>query len=89
MRQRKIKDIDQKLSDFDDVIVPSSEGHSGSWRKLFENGTDKPLFLEIGSGKGRFITSSCKSKSRCAFPCCRGTCERNHTRDGQKQGGGT
>ena len=36
MRQRKIKDIDQKLSDFDDVIVSSSEGHSGSWRKLFE-----------------------------------------------------
>ena len=72
MRQRKIKDIDQKLSDFDDVIVPSSEGHSGSWRKLFENGTDKPLFLEIGSGKGRFITSSASQNPDVLFLAAEG-----------------
>ena len=72
MRQRKIKDIDQKLSDFDDVIVPSSEGHSGSWRKLFENGTDKPLFLEIGSGKGRFITSSASQNPDALFLAAEG-----------------
>lgn len=72
MRQRKIKDIDQKLSDFDDVIVSSSEGHSGSWRKLFENGTDKPLFLEIGSGKGRFITSSASQNPDALFLAAEG-----------------
>lgn len=72
MRQRKIKDIDQKLSDFDDVIVPSSEGHSGSWRKLFENGTNKPLFLEIGSGKGRFITSSASQNPDALFLAAEG-----------------
>ena len=72
MRQRKIKDIDQKLSDFDDVIVPSSEGHSGSWRKLFENGTNKPLFLEIGSGKGRFITSSASKNPDALFLAAEG-----------------
>lgn len=72
MRQRKIKDIDQKLSGFDDVIVPSSEGHSGSWRKLFENGTNKPLFLEIGSGKGRFITSSASQNPDALFLAAEG-----------------
>lgn len=72
MRQRKIKDIDQKLSDFDDVIVSSSEGHSGSWRELFENGTDKPLFLEIGSGKGRFITSSASQNPDALFLAAEG-----------------
>ena len=72
MRQRKIKDIDQKLSDFDDVIVPSSEGHSGSWRKLFENGANKPLFLEIGSGKGRFITSSASQNPDALFLAAEG-----------------
>lgn len=72
MRQRKIKDIDQKLSDFDDVIVSSSEGHSGSWRKLFENGTNKPLFLEIGSGKGRFITSSASQNPDALFLAAEG-----------------
>ena len=72
MRQRKIKDIDQKLSDFDDVIVPSLEGHSGSWRKLFENGTNKPLFLEIGSGKGRFITSSASQNPDAFFLAAEG-----------------
>ena len=72
MRQRKIKDIDQKLSDFDDVIIPSSEGHSGNWRKLFDNGANKPLFLEIGSGKGRFITSSASQNPDALFLAAEG-----------------
>lgn len=72
MRQRKIKDIDQKLSDFDDVIIPNSEGHSGNWRKLFDNGANKPLFLEIGSGKGRFITSSASQNPDALFLAAEG-----------------
>lgn len=72
MRQRKIKNIDQKLNDFDDIIISSSEGHSGSWREVFGAGCEKSLFLEIGSGKGRFITSSAKQNPDALFLAAEG-----------------
>ncbi|MDY6037557.1 MAG: tRNA (guanosine(46)-N7)-methyltransferase TrmB [Eubacterium sp.] len=67
MRQRKIKDIDEKLQEFENIIVPNSQGRAGCWRESFildrsdagqvDEILSKSLFLEIGSGKGRFITS--------------------------------
>lgn len=34
-------------------VVQDPEAHKGSWREVF--GNDRPLHLEIGTGKGRFL----------------------------------
>ncbi len=54
MRQRKIKDIDNKLADFRDLIVENPAAYKGRWKEVFGNG--QPVYLEIGCGKGQFIT---------------------------------
>jgi len=55
MRQRKIKDIDKKLADFDALTVADPAAYKGRWKELF--GNDNPVYLEIGCGKGQFITN--------------------------------
>ncbi len=88
MRQRKIKDIENKLLDYYDLLIDSPEEKRGMWRSVFfdsnnssksdsecnENAprietsdrasdktsdktSDRKLFVEIGCGKGKFITS--------------------------------
>lgn len=55
MRQRKIKDIDKKLAGFDGLTVANPAAYKGRWKELF--GNDGPVYLEIGCGKGQFITN--------------------------------
>ena len=84
MRQRKIKDIEQKLAVYEPMLVREPAAQKGKWRGLFscaetetagpatpERGaeTGRPeaadagpadrrrLYLEIGCGKGQFITA--------------------------------
>ena len=68
MRQRKIKDIENKLLDYSDLIIKDPASHKGSWREFFASSLDtenadksddksSPLLLEIGCGKGRFIST--------------------------------
>ena len=52
MRQRKIKNLETKYEDYDNIIY-DPESHRGRWSEL---AGDKPLFLEIGCGKGKFIS---------------------------------
>jgi tRNA (guanine-N7-)-methyltransferase len=54
MRQRKIKNIDEKLQAFSRVIEDSPAAQKGRWRQVF--GNDHPIYLEIGCGKGQFIS---------------------------------
>ena len=71
MRQRKIKEIDKKISAYEDCIVRIPENQKGRWREVFHsdvalqeetssqvviNIQDSELFAEIGCGKGNFIT---------------------------------
>lgn len=67
MRQRKIKDIDEKIEIFGEPLVRDPIAFKGRWREAFGEYCDSdapaascgmPLYLEIGSGKGRFITES-------------------------------
>jgi len=37
-----------------EIIEPNPESHKGKWNELF--GNDNPLHIEVGSGKGQFIT---------------------------------
>ena len=58
MRQRKIKDIENKLVEYMDLIEENPTEHKGKWRELFKKDEDAGLFVEIGCGKGRFIAES-------------------------------
>ena len=60
MRQRRIKNLDEKMEYLADLIVDSPEDAKGKWRELYAPGQKPddervPLFAEIGCGKGKFI----------------------------------
>ena len=58
MRLRRKPWIDQAIHDFDDFVFPkdrpASEAQKGEWHSLF--GSEKPLYVELGTGKGDFIS---------------------------------
>ena len=54
MRQRKLKNLDERLSEFSRFIAADPAASKGRWQQVF--GNDRPLWLEIGCGKGQFIT---------------------------------
>lgn len=53
MRMRKKKNLDGRLLACAPVMVEQPQDYRGAWHTLF--GAEKPLHLEIGCGKGRFI----------------------------------
>lgn len=53
MRMRKKKNLDTRLIACAQVMVERPESLRGAWHTLF--GAQRPLHLEIGCGKGRFI----------------------------------
>ncbi|WP_027869929.1 tRNA (guanosine(46)-N7)-methyltransferase TrmB [Eubacterium sp. AB3007] len=54
MRQRKIKNLDEKLAALSAHVVDSPDAWKGRWRSRL--GTER-ICLEIGCGKGKFIDS--------------------------------
>ena len=58
MRLRRKPWIDQAIHDFDDFVFPkdrpATEELKGKWRSIF--GNEKPLYVELGTGKGDFIS---------------------------------
>lgn len=58
MRQRKIKDIDNKLAAYKAFTVEVPAANKGKWQEIF--GNQNPIYLEIGCGKGQFITEMAK-----------------------------
>ncbi|MGM9967857.1 MULTISPECIES: tRNA (guanosine(46)-N7)-methyltransferase TrmB [unclassified Rummeliibacillus] len=42
------------IKEHSEIIIPDPEQYKGNWQKLF--GNDNPLHIEVGSGKGQFIT---------------------------------
>ena len=63
MRQRKTKNLEEKLLDYEDVLIKKENIRQGHWledafgNKITENAR---LYVEIGCGKGRFITEMAK-----------------------------
>jgi len=53
MRQRKLKNIDSKYEDYTDLIIDDPAAMRGRWS---EKSCGAPLFIEIGCGKGKFIS---------------------------------
>lgn len=42
------------INEHPEIIIPDPEQYKGNWQKLF--GNNNPLHIEVGSGKGQFIT---------------------------------
>ena len=58
MRLRRKPWVDKAIHDFDDFVfpkdAPASEEQQGRWAEVF--GREAPLYVELGTGKGDFIT---------------------------------
>jgi tRNA (guanine-N7-)-methyltransferase len=57
MRQRKIKNLDEKIATLQHLVAEVPQGNMGRWRGVFvgEDNSEKKMFLELGCGKGMFI----------------------------------
>ena len=53
MRQRKLKNLDTKYEAYADLIIDDPAGMRGRW---IEKSGGAPLYIEIGCGKGKFIS---------------------------------
>lgn len=53
MRQRNIKNLEERLELNSTYLVREPKAWKGRWRQVF--GNDNPIYLEIGCGKGQFI----------------------------------
>ena len=53
MRQRRLRNLDTKYEAYEDIIAADPAGMRGRWSELSEG---KPLHIEIGCGKGKFIS---------------------------------
>lgn len=55
MRLRKKPWIAERIQDFSNILVSDPTVYKGKWRQFFQN--DNPLHVEVGTGKGRFVTT--------------------------------
>lgn len=70
MRQRKIKNLEEKLASCGELIVEDPRSKSGAWNEVFGNQND--IYLELGCGKGKFITELAKLHPERNFIGCEG-----------------
>jgi len=54
MRLRGRKGIRESLESQPELVVLDAAPHRGNWREFF--GNDNPIYVELGMGKGRFIS---------------------------------
>ena len=55
MRHRKVKNLDERIDAAKQFLVEEPMSYKGRWRENF--GNDGRLYLELGCGKGKFITA--------------------------------
>lgn len=53
MRQRKLKNLESRYEGFEDIITEEPEKYRGRWSELSGG---KPVYIEVGCGKGKFIS---------------------------------
>lgn len=59
MRQRKVKNLEEKYTAYEDILVYNPEEVRGEWKKLADAaGITGKIYLEIGCGKGKFISET-------------------------------
>ncbi|MGE8078665.1 tRNA (guanosine(46)-N7)-methyltransferase TrmB [Peribacillus loiseleuriae] len=65
MRLRNKPWADEKLNEFSHYVIANPEEQKGKWQAVF--GNDNPLYIEVGTGKGRFITEMAKAHPNVNF----------------------
>ena len=68
MHLRKVKDVEEKIKEYSDVVVFDPENYKGKWHELFNN--QNPIYLEIGMGKGKFIREHAKRNPNINYIGC-------------------
>lgn len=58
MRMRKKKHLDERLENCSDIIISDIYLYNGDIKSVFDS--DKPMHMEVGCGKGRFILETAK-----------------------------
>ncbi|HHU16648.1 MAG: tRNA (guanosine(46)-N7)-methyltransferase TrmB [Anaerovoracaceae bacterium] len=53
MRQRKVKNEEEKLSKHNQYLINKPQRYKGKWHQLFNN--NNSIYAEFGCGKGQFI----------------------------------
>ena len=56
MRQRNIKNLDERIEANANHLIEVPRSCRGHWREIF--GNDNPIYLEIGCGKGKFTVET-------------------------------
>lgn len=55
MRQRNIKNLEERLAQNSSFVIEDPRAMRGHWHDVFGQSVSRPLYLEIGCGKGKFI----------------------------------
>lgn len=70
MRQRKIKNIDIKISENKKYLIEDPKDRKGKWQQAFRR--ENPIFAEFGCGRGQFIMTMARQypdRNYIAFEC--------------------
>jgi tRNA (guanine-N7-)-methyltransferase len=65
MRVRRQPGIEKKLRKMPGLVLEDAEFLRGKWQKYF--GNNKPLYVELGMGKGNFITTMARQRQDINF----------------------
>lgn len=69
MRQRKLRNLDKKYEAYEDLIIGAPAEMPGRWDEVAKG---RPLFVEIGCGKGKFISELAEREPRNFFVAVEG-----------------
>ena len=70
MRQRNIKNLSERIEQNSRLLIEEPGDCKGRWAEIFGHGN--PIYLEIGCGKGNFITKHAFAEPDCNFIACEG-----------------
>ena len=70
MRQRPIRNREKIIEECGDYLVQDPHSAKGHWLDIFQN--DAPIRLELGCGKGQFITGLAQRDKDINFIACEG-----------------
>ena len=68
MRQRNIKNLSERIEQNSRLLIEEPGDCKGRWAEINGN----PIYLEIGCGKGNFITKHAFAEPDCNFIACEG-----------------
>jgi tRNA (guanine-N7-)-methyltransferase len=67
LRQRRLKNLDEKLASVSEYMIETPEAMKGCWSEKLPGAAGKPLILELGCGKGQFISGMAQKRPDCEF----------------------